>query len=179
MKKALLLYMLLSVWFVANSQTKATCSPVKNGKICYSDEVKVNNLSESQLFSIINKWAAKTYGSDLFFSNVSSNKGRGTILISSKMELLLGPEERTYIKFRLRIHCHTNYYTVELTDIVYQYDPDNDKRYKTYPAENVIINEGKGNSVSIIKDPKLFCDATHDFAEKQMGEIFDAVKNNK
>lgn len=167
---------MLTVWLAANSQSAITCSPVKNGKICYSDEVTVKSLSQNQLFEIINKWAVKNYGSDVFFSNVSSNKSRSTILISSKVELLLGGKESTFLKFRMRIHCHSGSYHIDLTDIVYQYDPLNEKRFKTYPAENVILNEGKGNTVDIIKNPLLFCEATHDYAEKLMGEVYDAVR---
>jgi len=172
-----LLCFLLPVWLTANSQTEATatCSPVKGGKICYSDEVASVH-TESRLFAIINEWANDSFGLDIFYSNVSSNKNRGTVLVSSKMELLLNETERTYIKFRLRINCYDRRYTAEITDIVYQYDPYNDKRIKTYPAESVILNEGRDNSVAIIKAPQLFCEATHDFAEKLLGEIFDATK---
>lgn len=177
MKKILLFcFILAGTWTINAQQADVTCSPVKKGKVCYSDEVAVNNLSKERLFEIINKWAVKNYGSDVFFSNVSSNKGRGTILISSKVELLLSEKESTFVKFRMRIHCLDGKYTIDLTDIVYQYDPLNEKRIKTYPAENVILNEGKGNSVESIKNPLLFCEATHDYAEKLMGEVFDAVK---
>jgi hypothetical protein len=168
------------VWLIANGQTgtTATCSPVKDGKICYSDDVSTTH-AESRLYAIISKWANDSFGTDIFYSNVSLNKNRGTVLVSSKMELLLNKTEKTYIKFRLRISCYNKRYTAELTDIVYQYDPYNDKRIKTYPAESVILNEGKSNSVAIIKDPLLFCEATHDFAEKLLGEIFDATKRKQ
>jgi len=158
------------------SQAETTCAPVRNGKICYSDDVAVANMSKERLYNAINKWAVQTYGTDVFFSNVSSNKSRGSILVSSKMELLLNDKDKTFIKFRMRINCLENRYTVEVTDVVYQYDPFNERSYKTYPAENVILNEGKNNSVEIIKDPRLFCEATHDFAEKLMSEVFDATK---
>lgn len=174
--KILLLCLLLPAWLVAGSQSNTTCSPVKNGKICYSDDVEVASHSRAQLFDTINKWAIDAYGSDIFFSNVSSNKNRGTILVSSKVELLLNETDKTYLKFRLRIHCYDKRYTAEITDIVYQYDPYNDKRVKTYPAENVILNEGKSNTIALVKEPLLFCEATHDFAERLLGEIFDAVK---
>lgn len=174
--KVFLLCLLLPAWLAVNGQSKVTCSPVKNGKICYSDEVEVSTHSRDRLFEAVNKWATNAYGSDIFFSNVSSNKNRGTILVSSKVELLLNETEKTYLKFRLRISCYDKRYTAEMTDIVYQYDPFNDKRIKTYPAENVILDEGKENTVAIIKDPRLFCEATHDFAEKLLGEIFDAIK---
>lgn len=177
MKHRILLYcLLLPAWLAVNGQSSNTCSPVKNGKICYSDEVEVKTHSKTQLFDTINKWAVDAFGTDIFFSNVSSNKNRGTILVSSKVELLLNETEKTYIKFRLRISCYDKRYTAEMTDIVYQYDPYNDKRIKTYPAENVILNEGRGNSIAIIQNPRLFCEATHDYAEKLLGEIFDATK---
>lgn len=174
--KFLLLCIFLPMWFLGYSQAEETCAPVKNGKICYSDDVTVGNMSKERLYDAINKWAVKAYGTDVFFSNVSSNKARASILISSKMELLLNEEDKTFIKFRMRINCLENRYTVEVTDIVYQYDPLNGRSYKTYPAENVILNEGKNNSVEIIKDPRLFCDATHDFAQKLMAKVFDIVK---
>ncbi|MDF9830829.1 DUF4468 domain-containing protein [Parabacteroides sp. PF5-6] len=171
-----LLCLLLPAWLAAQGQGKTTCSPVKNGKICYNDEVEAATYTKDRLFESISKWATNAYGTDIFFSNVSANKNRGTILVSSKVELLLSETEKTFVKFRLRICCYDKRYTAEMTDIVYQYDPYNDKRVKTYPAENVILNEGKGNTVALIQDPRLFCEATHDFAEKLLGEIFDATK---
>lgn len=170
----LLFCLLLPAWLAVKGQ-EATCSPMKNGKICYSDEVEVKSRNKKQIFDTLNKWAIDTFGTDIFFSNVSANRTRGTILISSKVDLLLNETESTYLKFRLRIHCYDKRYTAEISEIVYQYDPYNDKRIKTYPAEQVILREGKGNSVAIVKDPLLFCEATHDYAEKLLGEIFDAV----
>lgn len=178
-KKLGLFLLLLSFCFTGFSQEETTCAPVKDGKICYSDQVRFKNMSKERLYDAVNKWAAKTYGTDIFFSNVSSNRNRGTVLISSKMELLLNETEKTYIKFRIRINCSENLYTVDITDIVYQYDPYNERRFKTYPAENVILKEGKGNTVEVIKNPLLFCEATHDFAEMQMSDLFEAVTNKK
>lgn len=177
----LLLYFLLSLPLVlwGSDQKDDPCAPVKNGKVCYSDDVEVENMSQSRLFDVISQWAVKTYGTDVFYSNVSSNKSRGTILVSSKVELLLNEKEKTFLKYRMRIHCYAQRYTIEITDIVYQYDPHDDKRFKTYPAENVILNEGRGNVVDIIRDPLLFCKATHFFAEGLIRDIYDQVKKSK
>ena len=44
----------------------------------------------------------------------------------------------------MRIYCHDEKYNVELTDISYQYDPNNEKKkYKTYPAETLLPTMGK------------------------------------
>ena len=78
----------------------------------------------------------------------------------------------------MRIYCFDEKYTIELTDITYQYDPNNEKKYKTYPAENVIANNGKSNTIALIKDPLLFCNATFFFAENLFGDVFDAAEDN-
>ena len=60
---------------------------------------------------------------------------------------------------------------------VYQYDPQNNKKFKTYSAESVIANNGKSNTVALIKDPKLFCNATFFFVENLFADILDAVND--
>ncbi|MDH6534414.1 DUF4468 domain-containing protein [Parabacteroides sp. 52] len=179
MKRILLLLLILLPSYLqiqANNEETKTCAPMKGGKVCYSYNVKANNLSKARLYEAIQKWAAKTYGSDIFFSNVSSNKGKGSILISSKVELLLNETEKTFIKFRMRIQCYDDRCTIDITDITYQYDPEKDKRYNVYPAEEVIAENGKKNKVDLIKDPLLFCNATHYFAEGLMTEVVEAIK---
>ena len=69
-------------------------------------------------------------------------------------------------------------YTASMTDIKYEYDPKNEKKHKDIPAEDVIANGGKGNKVSYIKNPKLFCDATYFFAENLFGDIFNSLDEN-
>lgn len=154
-----------------------SCAPMKKGKVCYSDKVEVEGVNKDELFNAIDKWAKKNYGKDVFLSNVTSSKGKGTININSKVELLLNDTDKTVIKYKMRISCKDEKYDIELTDISYQYDPNNEKKYKTYPAEKVIANNGQSNSVAVIKDPLLFCNATFFFAENLFGEVFDAVQD--
>lgn len=154
-----------------------TCAPMKEGKVCYSDEVEVEGMNKNELYNAIDKWARKNYGKDVFLSSVTSKKGKGTVFINSKVELLLNDTDKTIIKYKMRIYCHDEKYTIEMTDISYQYDPLNEKKYKTYPAENIIANNGKSNTISIVKDPLLFCNATFFFAENLFGEVFDAAQD--
>ncbi|MDH6313455.1 hypothetical protein M2137_002245 [Parabacteroides sp. PFB2-10] len=161
---------------LGSMEEEYTCSPVKNGKICYSDDVSLRTISKGRLFAIINAWAHDNYGTDFVYSNVSANKNKGSILISSKVELWLSERESTMMKFRVRIQCYDNRYTIDISDISYQYNPTKARSVKSYPAESVILNEGKGNRVDIIKNPLLFCEATYYFADKLMGLIYDEVK---
>ncbi len=148
---------------------------MKEGKVCYTDEEEIENASRLEIFNAIDAWAKENYGKDVFLSNVHSNKRKGTIFISSKVELLLNDTDKTLIKYKMNITCHDNRYTVEATDIVYQYDPLNDKKYKTYKAEEVIARNGKGNTVELIKDPRLFCDATFFFIENLFADVYGAA----
>jgi len=75
----------------------------------------------------------------------------------------------------MRINCKDGGYTIELSDITYQYNPEDEKKLKSYPAEDVIIGNGKGNKVTEIKDPLLFCNATYFFAESLFADVFDAA----
>ena len=148
MKKILLLiYMMFPVLVMAQGHKGEVdeCAPMKNGKVCYSDDVEIENTSKLEIFNAINAWAKKSYGKDVFLSNVNSNKNKGTIF--------------------------------EASDIVYQYDPLNDKKYKTYKAEDVIANNGDSNTIALIKDPKLFCNATFFFVENLFADVFDAAQN--
>lgn len=178
MRNLLCLFLLIPFLMQAQGHkgTVESCAPMKNGKVCYSDEVDMTNVSKTELYNAINKWAVKEYGRDVFLSNVSSNKGNGTILVSSKIEMLLNDTDTTQIKFKMRIACFENKYTVNISDISYQYDPQNNKRYKTYAAEDVIANDGASNKIALIKDPALFCNATFFFTQNLMADVFDAAK---
>ena len=180
MKKILLLiYMMFPVLVMAQGHKGEVdeCAPMKNRKVCYSDDVEIENTSKLEIFNAINAWAKKSYGKDVFLSNVNSNKNKGTIFVSSKVELLLNDTDKTIIKYKMRITCFDNRYTIEASDIVYQYDPLNDKKYKTYKAEDVIANNGDSNTIALIKDPKLFCNATFFFVENLFADVFDAAQN--
>lgn len=152
------------------------CAPIKDGKVCYSDDVEIENATKSEIFNAINVWAKKHFGKDVFLSNVSSNKSKGTIFISSKVELLLNDTDKTNVKYKMHITCLDNQYTVEVSDIIYQYDPENSKNFKTYVAEDVIANNGKSNTIALIRDPKLFCNATFFFVENLFGDVFNAAQ---
>ena len=78
----------------------------------------------------------------------------------------------------MNIQCFDNRYTIEVSDIVYQYDPKNEKKYKTYPAEEIIANNGKSNRIALVKDPKLFCNATFFFVENLFSEVFNAAQGD-
>lgn len=179
MKKFVLLFLLfipICSFSQGHRGTVESCAPIKNGKVCYTDEEVISNMSKEQIYEAIRKWANAEYGKDVFVSNVSANKARGTILISSRYELWLTQEKSTQIKFKMRIACSDNGYTVELDDVVYLYDPSGDKRLKTYPAEDVILDQGKGNKVAAITDPELFCNTTFFFVENLFADVFSATK---
>lgn len=179
-KKIIILLLLICPVLVMAQGHKGSvesCAPMKEGKVCYTDEVDVEGMSKNELFNAIDKWARKNYGKDVFLSSVVSKKSKGTIFINSKVELLLNDTDKTIVKYKMRIYCHDGKYNIEMTDISYQYDPNNEKKYKTYPAENVIANNGKSNTIAIIKDPLLFCNATFFFAENLFGDVFDAVED--
>lgn len=180
-KLVILLLILLPVLAMAQGHKGSveSCAPMKGGKICYSDEVDMKGMSKLEIFSSIQKWANKYYGKDIFMSNVSANKSKGTIAVNSKVELLLNETDKTLIKYKMKITCLDESYSIEMTNITYQYDPKNEKKYKTYNAESIIAHNGKGNTVVIIKNPKLFCDATFFFAESLFGDVFDAAQDGK
>lgn len=115
-----------------------------------------------KIFKGISKWANQNYGKDIFLSNVVTNKKKHTIMVYSKVELLLNEEgtDKTLVTYRLEIACKEGSYTCRLTDITYQYNPNNHRNFINFPAEDVIANGGRDNKVAIIKDPKLFCNAT-------------------
>lgn len=178
MKKLIFLLLILFPVLVMAQGHKGDaeeCAPMKDGKVCYRDTVHVNDMNRDQIFDVINGWAKKNYAKDVFLSNVTSKKSKGIINVSSKVELLLNDTDKTVIKYKMTITCYDNSYSAEVSQIVYQYDPENNKKFKTYTAESVIANNDKSNTVALIKDPKLFCNATFFFVENLFGDILDAV----
>lgn len=180
--QVILLFALLFPCCIAAQGHKGTvesCAPMKNGKVCYSDETTIDNRSRDHLFDAINGWAKENFGKDYFLSNYVHNKAKGTININSKYELLLNDSDSTIIKFKLRITCFDNRYRADITDISYVYNPDGKKKFRTYKAEQVIADNGKGNKVEAIQDPTLFCNATFFFAQNILADIFSAAKGEE
>lgn len=152
------------------------CAPMKDGKVCYTDDIKMNGASQEALYKAISNWAKEMYGKDVFISNVSCNKARKTIFVSSKIELLLNETQKTYLKYKMYISCFDNNYKVEVKNLTFQYDPDNGDKLRSYPAESIIANNGKGNTVPSINDPMLFCNATYFYVEGLLDDVFVAAK---
>lgn len=180
MKKFFIYILLIYPLFALAQEDKGgikDCSPMKNGKICYQDTVHVKDMNQEQIYDVLHKWAKKNYGKDYFISNLNANKSNGTINIFSKIELLLNEVDKTTVKYKIHIRCHDNSYAVEVSDIVYLYDPEDKKQFETYPAEKVIANNGQGNTISLIKDPLLFCNATCFYVDKLFTDIINTINN--
>lgn len=178
MKKILgiaLLCLSLSAWGQGHKGSVDGCAPMRDGKICYVDSVDMDGMPQKEIFKGISQWAKKNYAKDIFLSNVVTNKKKHTVFVSSKVELLLNDTDKTIVKYRLNIVCEEGRYTATMTDIEYQYDPNNEKKYENIPAEKVIAGGGKLNEVALIKDPELFCNATYFFAEETFGEVFNSL----
>lgn len=182
MKKRITIYLLILcpvLCFAQGNKGKAeACAPMKDGKVCYTDDIRMKDASQLELYNAISKWAQEEYGKDFFISNVSCNRARKTILVSSRVELLLNDKESTILKYKMYISCFDNNYKVEVKDLTYQYDQDEDKRSRTYPAESVIADNGKGNKVTSIKNPELFCNATFFFVEGLLDDVYLAAKEH-
>lgn len=179
MKKSVLFLLLILFPVLLHAQGHkgdvAECAPMKDGKVCYTDREEIEGMTRHSIFTAIDKWAKKNYGKDVFLSSVSSSKSKGTISVNSKVELLLNDTDKTLLKYKMKITCEEGAYSVELSHITYQYDPKQEKKFKTYPAEDVIADNGQSNTIALIKDPKLFCNATFFFVENLFGDIFAAV----
>ncbi|MCD8176432.1 MAG: DUF4468 domain-containing protein [Tannerellaceae bacterium] len=174
---ALLLSLLIPSFLFAGNEGN-TCSPVKEGKICYTDEVKLNGSDRAEVFQAFHQWAKKEYGKDVFLSNVSENRSKGTLLISTKIELLLTDEVKTQVKYKLYITCDHNKYTIEARNIKYIYEPELVKRYRTFAAEDVIMDGGKANQSPLIADPQLFCEGTHFYFTNLFAEIYRIISES-
>lgn len=178
MKKFLLsglLLLPLCGWAQSPKESTSECAPMQNGKICYVDRVDMDGMSQKKTFKGISKWAKKNYAKDIFLSNIITNKKKHSLFISSKVELLLNDTDKTIVKYKMNIVCEEGRYTATLTDIYYQYDPNNKKKYENIPAEDVIAHGGKHNKVALIENPELFCNATYFYAESLFGEVFNSL----
>ena len=175
---SLLLTVLFTLCQLAQGELKMNDAVAKQKKITYTCTETVAGKSKTQIYSHINRWAKKKYGRDIFVSTVSSNKKNGTIFIGSKIELLLTATDSTILKYKMNISCSQDEYTIKVSDLSYQYDPQNNKRFKIYPAEDVISQQGTNNKVAIIKDPELFYKATYGYMETLFNEVKQAVLND-
>lgn len=171
----ILLLLPIGIMGQGNKGQVENCAPFKNGKVCYTEQVEMTGKSKAELYANINRWAQSTYGQDFFLSNVSANKKTGSILISSKVELLLDNKAKANIKFRMNIQCKEEGYEITVNNIRYQYNPEKNKTL-IFPAEDILINNGKGNKVTLVTEPELLCNATYFFVEGLYGDVFDAAK---
>lgn len=174
----LLLTALFSLCHMAQGELTIGGAVTKQKKITYTCSETVIDKSKAEIYSRITRWAKKNYGKDIFVSSVSSNKRDGTIFIGSKIELLLTETDSTILKYKMNITCHNQKYTIKVSDLSYQYDPHNDRKFQRYLAEDVISQQGKGNKIAIIKDPKLFYDATYAYMETLFNKIKQAALND-
>ena len=149
------------------------CVSMKDGVVYYADEEDIDGATKFEIFKAVNSWAKKIYKTPV---NVRSSKGKGTISINSKAELKINDTEKANIKYKLRITCTDGHYTIEATDIEYQYAADKNGKPKTYKAEDVIANNGKSNTIAEIKDPKAFCNATFFFVESLFADVYSAAE---
>ncbi len=183
MKKGItlvLLVLLPIVCFAQGHKGKAEqCAPMIEGKVCYTDDIKMKGASQTGLYEAISKWANEEYGKDYLISNVSCNRAKKTILVSSRVELLLNETEKTILRFKMYISCFDENYKVEVKNLTFQYDPDNGKRMRSYAAESILADNGKGNTVPSIKDPELFCNATFFFVENLLDDVYLAAKEHE
>lgn len=176
MKKFLLLICLMFPVLAMAQGNKGEvddCVSMKDGKVYYADEEDIDGATQFEIFKTINAWAKKIYKTPI---NVRSNKGKGTININSKAELKLNDSEKANIKYKMRISCTDGHYTIEATDIEYQYTADPSIKPKTYKAEDVIANNGKSNTIAEIKNPKDFCNATYFFIESLFADVYSAAE---
>ena len=180
--KKVVIYLLLSFFLTpfsgvaqGNRGQAESCAPIKNGKVCYENDVEVEGINQTRIYNAISQWANNEYGKDVLLSNVLRNNGKKTIMISSKIELLFG-EDKIQLKYRVYISCFDNRYAIEVKDLVYQHTSEDTNRTRSYPAEAVIADDGKANTASAIQNPRLLCDATFFFVEGLFGDVFDAVK---
>ena len=153
----------------------AECAPIVDGVVCYQDERSVPDKSYTTIFTAIQKWAKEEYGKELFISSVKSDSDKGTIVISSRVELLLSDTEKTLLTYKAYISCRQHKYTIDVKDLVFLYDPFQKHKYKKYPAEKILSNNGKNNPVWQIEDATLFCNATFFFMEELFTEVNNAV----
>ncbi len=170
-----LLFVPLLAWGQRQIGISDDCAPIRNGKVCYVDNVDMDDMKVSEIYKGISQWAKNNYAKDIFLSNVVTNKKKHTIFVSSKVELLLNETDKTLLKYRLSIECKDGHYTATMTDISYEYDPNEEKKHENIPAEDVITEGGKLNKIALIKDPELFCNATYFFAEEIFGDIFNSL----
>ena len=102
MKKLTILLLLICPMLIMAQGHKGnveSCAPMKEGKVCYSDEVDVEGMKKGELFNAIDKWAKKNYGKDVFLSSVTSSKSKGTVFINSKVSYL-NETDKTIIKYK-------------------------------------------------------------------------------
>ena len=170
-----LILLLLPLYSFAqgNNGTVDNCAPIKQGKVCYSDQESIDGASKQKIYQAIRAWAKENYGKDYFISNMSEDKKNSTIFCSSKIELLINDKDSTVMKYKMHIKCFDNSYQVEINDIAYTYEVDG--KQKSIPAEKVISKNGKANKVSSIKDPVAFCNATFFFVEGVFSDIQNAA----
>lgn len=174
----ILLTALFALCHMAQGESNIGNAVAKQKKITYTCSELVDGKSKAEIYSQINRWAKKNYGKDIFVSTVLSNRSEGTIFIGSKIELLLTENDSTILKYKMNISCTNEKYTIKVSNLSYQYDPLNERKFKSYPAEDVISQQGKNNKVAIIKDPKLFYDATYGYMETLFDEIKQTVFND-
>ena len=150
MKKFLLLtIMLLPVFAIAQENTDskylAGAVPVVNGKVLFSKEIKVPNLSQAQIFDAVLAWAQTRFFTDdkeNWGLVLSADKEKGQIVCNGGEYLVFTDKllslDRAKTGYTLSITCEAGSCKAEMSNIYYFYPESSRERIL---AEDWIVDD--------------------------------------
>lgn len=142
--------MLLPMTIQAQEPAKymAGAVPEVNGKVVFSTKLAVDNMSKSQVYLTMEKWAESLTSRGTAIENKNrvayKDEGKGEIVYTGEEWIVFSSSgfslDRTRIYYNLHIFCENNLATIQMVNIRYLYD-ENREGGERYNAEELITDK--------------------------------------
>ena len=178
MKHLFLLFAFLPFLLTAQEDSKYLegAVPVENGRVVFSQDIKVPSLSQNEVFETALNWAQQRFNNDEC-RVVYQNRDKGELAAAGKEYIVFSSTvlslDRSKMSYQVLVYCKDQLCTIKLTNIRYEYNVAYQREPEKYVAEEWITDEnaiykGKLNRIS-----GKFRRKTIDFAD----ELFTNAKN--
>lgn len=178
MKHLFLLFAFLPFLLTAQEDSKYLegAVPVENGRVVFSEDIKVPSLSQNEVFETALNWAQQRFNTDEC-RVVYQNRDKGELAAAGKEYIVFSSTvlslDRSKMSYQVLVYCKDQLCTIKLTNIRYEYNVAYQREPEKYVAEEWITDEnaiykGKLNRIS-----GKFRRKTIDFAD----ELFTNAKN--
>lgn len=178
MKHLFLLFAFLPFLLAAQEDSKYLegAVPVENGKVVFSQEIKVPSLAKNEVYETALNWAQQRFNNDEC-RVVYQNRDKGELAAAGKEYITFSSTvlslDRSKMSYQVLVYCQDQLCTIKLTNIRYEYNVAYQREPEKYIAEEWITDENAIHKGKLNRISGKFRRKTIDFAD----DLFTGAKN--